>query len=45
MDEGDDLAIELLARRDDAEGRSSDVCGGDEELAAMLRVEPVDLDA
>ena len=41
--EGDPKAIELYVRRDDAEPFLEDVRGDDEELAGILRLEPVDL--
>jgi Tic22-like family len=38
-------AVELFVRREDAEAFLDDVRADDEELAAPLRVEPVELDA
>ncbi len=41
----DSRAVELFVRREDAEAFVEDVRGDDEELAATLRLEPVELDA
>ncbi len=38
-------AVETFIRREDAERFLDDVCADDPDLAADLRLEPVDLDA
>ncbi len=41
----DSRAIEFFVRREDAEAFVDEVRADDEELAATLRLEPVELDA
>jgi hypothetical protein len=45
VDDDGPRAVELFVRREDAEAFVEDVRGDDEELAATLRLEPVELDA
>ncbi len=45
MVDDDRRAVELFVRREDAEAFVEDVRGDDEDLAATLRLEPVELDA
>ena len=44
VDEQTQEAVELYVRREDAERFLEDVRADDEELAASLRLEPVELD-
>jgi Tic22-like family len=45
VSEETEKAVELFVRREDAEAFLDDVRGDDEELAAPLRVEPVELES
>ena len=45
VDEQTQEAVELYVRREDAERFLEDVRADDEDLAACLRLKPVDLDA